>query len=61
MSLMYFLLSKYKGISWGQTLEHYGDYQAGSDMETKPPMLTFTTDDCEASIVWDRSKDGGNE
>lgn len=41
--------------------ELYGDYQAGSDMETKPPMLTFTTDDCEASIVWDRSKDGGNE
>lgn len=41
--------------------ELYGDYQAGSDMESKPPMLTFTTGDCEASIVWDRSKDGGDE
>ena len=41
--------------------ELYGNYQAGSDMESKPPMLTFTTDDCEASIVWERSQDGGNE
>ena len=41
--------------------EIYGDYQAGSDMETKPAMLTFKTDDPETTIVFDRSKDGGNE
>ena len=35
--------------------EIYGDYQAGADMESKPAMLTFTTDDAEPSIVWDRS------
>ncbi len=35
--------------------EIYGPYQAGSDLETKPPMLTFTTDDAEPSIV--RSRD----
>ncbi|MCR4789803.1 MAG: 4Fe-4S dicluster domain-containing protein [Treponemataceae bacterium] len=35
--------------------ELYGPYQAGSDMETKPPMLTFTPGDCEPSIVWQRS------
>jgi ferredoxin len=34
--------------------ELYGPYIAGSDMETKPPMLTYTTDDCEASIVHQR-------
>ena len=34
--------------------ELYGPYIAGSDMETKPPMLTYTTDDCEASIVHER-------
>ncbi len=39
--------------------ELYGPYLAGSDMETKPPMLTFTEGDCEPSIVYDRSKDGG--
>lgn len=41
--------------------EIYGDYQAGSDMETKPAMLTFKTDDPETTIVFDRSNDGGNE
>ena len=35
--------------------EIYGDYQAGADMESKPAMLTFNTDDAEPSIVWDRS------
>ena len=40
--------------------EIYGDYQAGSDMETKPAMLTFKTNDPETTIVWDRSN-GGNE
>lgn len=41
--------------------EIYGDYQAGSDMESKPAMLTFKEDDAEPSIVYDRSSDGGNE
>lgn len=41
--------------------EIYGEYQAGSDMETKPPMLTFKTNDAETSIVWSRSKDGGEQ
>ncbi len=41
--------------------EIYGEYQAGSDMETKPPMLTYTTGDAETSIVWSRSKDGGEQ
>ncbi len=39
--------------------EIYGDYQAGQDMESKPAMLRFQEDDPEASIVYDRSKDGG--
>lgn len=39
--------------------EIYGDYQAGSDMETKPAMLTFKTDDPETTIVYERSKEGG--
>lgn len=39
--------------------EIYGEYQAGSDMETKPPMLTFTSGDAETSIVYARSNDGG--
>lgn len=38
--------------------ELYGPYIAGSDMETKPPMLTFLTDNAEPSIVYER--DGGN-
>lgn len=41
--------------------EIYGDYQAGSDMESKPAMLTFKEDDAEPSIVYNRSSDGGNE
>ena len=41
--------------------ELYGPYLAGSDMETKPPMLTFKENDCEPSIVYDRSKDGGEQ
>ena len=40
--------------------EIYGDYQAGSDMESKPAMLTFNAEgDPETTIVWERSKDGG--
>ena len=41
--------------------EIYGEYQAGSDMESKPAMLCFEEDDPETTIVYDRSKDGGNE
>ena len=44
--------------------EIYGTYIAGSDMETKPPMLTYTEGDAETTIVYDRSNDkdnGGNE
>jgi len=37
--------------------ELYGTYQAGSDMETKPPMLRFDADkDAEPSIVYQRDK-----
>ncbi|MCR5290128.1 MAG: 4Fe-4S dicluster domain-containing protein [Treponema sp.] len=43
--------------------ELYGPYTAGSDMETKPPMLTYTTGDAEASIVYERdtADNGGDE
>ncbi len=44
--------------------EIYGDYQAGSDMETKPPMLRFdAVKDAEPSIVYarDKSDNGGNK
>ncbi len=34
--------------------ELYGEYQAGSDFETKPPLMNFTLDDCEPSIVHER-------
>lgn len=38
--------------------ELYGEYQAGADLETKPPLVNFTYDDCEPSIVYER---GGAE
>jgi len=41
--------------------EIYGDYQAGADMETKPAMLRFEESDPETTIVYARSKDGGEE
>lgn len=43
--------------------EIYGEYQAGSDMETKPPMLRFdAAKDAEPSIVYERDKsDNGGE
>ena len=43
--------------------ELYGPYIAGSDMETKPPMLTYTTNDAEASIVYERgsASNGGKQ
>ena len=34
--------------------ELYGTYQAGADLETKPPLTNFTLDDCEPSIVHER-------
>ncbi len=34
--------------------ELYGEYQAGADMDTKPPLMDFTFDDCEPSIVHER-------
>ena len=40
--------------------EIYGPYQAGSDLETRPPMLTFKEEDPETSIISDRVE-GGNE
>ena len=40
--------------------EIYGPYQAGSDLETRPPMLTFKEEDPEATIISDRVE-GGNE
>jgi ferredoxin len=41
--------------------EIYGPYVAGSDMETKPPMLTWTAGDAEPSVVYERSpeEEGG--
>lgn len=38
--------------------ELYGTYQAGSDMDTRPPLMDFTKDDCEPSVVYER---GGAE
>ena len=34
--------------------ELYGEYQAGADMDTKPPLTDYTLDDCEPSIVHQR-------
>ena len=39
--------------------ELYGDYQAGADMETKPPMTDFTADDCEPSVIYRRGGKNG--
>lgn len=41
--------------------EIYGQYVAGSDMETKPPMLTYQKDDAEPSVVYERDKSQGGE
>lgn len=37
--------------------ELYGPYMAGADLETKPPLLDYTKDDCEPSIVHERGGD----
>lgn len=34
--------------------ELYGDYQAGADFETKPPLMAYTTEDVEPSVVHER-------
>ena len=34
--------------------ELYGDYQAGADPDTKPPMTDFRFDDCEPSVIYER-------
>ena len=34
--------------------ELYGEYQAGADLETRPPMVNFDMEDCEPSIVYER-------
>ena len=38
--------------------ELYGPYQAGADLETRPPLMDFTKEDCEPSVVYER---GGNK
>ena len=40
--------------------EIYGPYQAGADMETKFPMVSFKEEDPETSIISDKPE-GGNE
>ena len=34
--------------------ELYGEYQAGADLETRPPLTNYTFDDAEPSIVHER-------
>ena len=34
--------------------ELYGDYQAGADFESRPPLMDFRKDDCEPSVVYER-------
>ena len=34
--------------------ELYGDYQAGADFETKPPLMNYTQDDAEPSVIYER-------
>lgn len=38
--------------------ELYGEYQAGADMDTRPPLVNFTFDDAEPSVIYER---GGAE
>lgn len=40
--------------------ELYGEYQAGFDTESRAPLNTYTTDDVEPSVVYERSPEGGN-
>ena len=34
--------------------ELYGDYQAGADFDSRPPLMDFRKDDCEPSVVYER-------
>ncbi len=34
--------------------ELYGVYQAGADMDSRPPLMDFRKDDCEPSVVYER-------
>lgn len=36
--------------------EIYGPYTAGSDLDTKPPMLNYKAEDAEPSVVYSRDK-----
>ena len=36
------------------TNELYGPYQAGADLESRPPLMDFRKDDCEPSVVYER-------
>ena len=36
------------------TNELYGAYQAGADLESRPPLMDFRKDDCEPSVVYER-------
>lgn len=38
--------------------ELYGEYQAGADLTTCPPLLDFTKEDCEPSVVYERGGRG---
>ena len=40
--------------------ELYGEYQAGADQDTRPPLVNYTLGDAEPSIVYERGgKDNG--
>ena len=39
--------------------ELYGEYQAGADFETKPPLMNFDKNDCEPSVVYERGGTAG--
>ncbi len=36
--------------------ELYGEYQAGADPDTRPPLTNYKTDDAEPSIVYERGE-----
>ena len=36
------------------TNELYGEYQAGADLDSRPPLLDFRMGDCEPSIIYER-------
>ena len=38
--------------------ELYGEYQAGADFDSRPPLMDFRKDDCEPSVIYERGGDG---